>query len=193
MTHLYRHYSGSGELLYVGVSLSAITRLAQHAGHSGWYAEISRVTIHQYESRELALRAERQAIIDETPKYNIQHKRDAKAAERLARMAEEEAVQAATDQAKARKQLVARMVQFRPVYSMELAAQTLSISRSALLRLVEAGRIGYMVMPHGTKQRVYFSGWHLIDYIESVDAKNNTWQPKVSTPSLRERADRHEH
>ena len=68
---LYRHYDQQGQLLYVGVSLNAMARLQQHASTAGWFSKIRSVTIEQFESREKALSAERLAIVDEAPLFNI--------------------------------------------------------------------------------------------------------------------------
>lgn len=74
-TALYRHFDADGVLLYVGISLSAVTRLSQHKEQSGWYASIARVEIEWFEDRETALRAETTAIMVELPKHNIRKKR----------------------------------------------------------------------------------------------------------------------
>jgi len=68
-TALYRHYDADGALLYVGIALSPLARLAQHRA-SAWVHEIARVEIDWHETREAALEAERQAIIEKNPKHN---------------------------------------------------------------------------------------------------------------------------
>ena len=45
VNHLYRHYDANGELLYVGISLNALNRLAQHREVSAWFPDIAKVTI----------------------------------------------------------------------------------------------------------------------------------------------------
>lgn len=70
---LYRHFNKDGILLYIGISLSAIQRLAQHEATSPWFEQISDVKIESYPDRESALDAERRAIENETPLYNIRH------------------------------------------------------------------------------------------------------------------------
>lgn len=70
-TKLYRHWNGN-ELLYVGISLAAITRLGQHASKSSWMSEVTNVTIENFYSREEALEAERLAIKNEYPRFNRQ-------------------------------------------------------------------------------------------------------------------------
>lgn len=67
---LYRHWSHDGQLLYVGVSLSAAARLSQHRDKP-WFDQIAEVTVQTHPSREEAVRAEAEAIRDERPVYNI--------------------------------------------------------------------------------------------------------------------------
>jgi hypothetical protein len=69
-TTLYRHFAGNGRLLYVGVSLSAISRLSDHRT-SRWFDQIVDVEVEYYPTREAALAAEREAIRTENPLYNI--------------------------------------------------------------------------------------------------------------------------
>lgn len=70
-TDLYRHFDVAGNLLYVGISFSAINRFSQHKYGSEWSKKVSKITIEKYESREDALIAEAQAIHKEKPKFNI--------------------------------------------------------------------------------------------------------------------------
>lgn len=69
-TDLYRHYDKHGNLLYVGISLSAVHRLSQHKSNSLWASEITSIEIERFTSREDALQAERQAIEQEKPVWN---------------------------------------------------------------------------------------------------------------------------
>ena len=166
--YLYRHFDGEGRLLYVGISLSAVTRLAQHKLSSKWFDDIATVTIEKYEDREQAQTAEREAIRKEKPVYNIHHKEDKTAIEILA------------DQS--RKQLFQRIVNFNILYSsVAEVSKVLGISKNQLKEDIEAGRLG--CIPDGEKKgadrfgREYiskkykFTGWHLIDYIENVIIK----------------------
>ncbi len=66
---LYRHFDAAGDLLYVGISLSAVSRLSQHK-NSAWFAEIKRVEIEHYPTRDEALDMEALAIRNENPRYN---------------------------------------------------------------------------------------------------------------------------
>lgn len=77
-TCLYRHYAADGTLLYVGISLSWPARTRAHSHYSLWFAQVSRVEIERFQSREAALDAERDAIRSESPKFNVIHNRSAR-------------------------------------------------------------------------------------------------------------------
>lgn len=70
MTKLYRHFDRDDILLYVGISLSAVTRLSQHKNQSPWYDYISKITIENHLTKQDARTAEKKAIIKENPLYN---------------------------------------------------------------------------------------------------------------------------
>jgi excisionase family DNA binding protein len=85
-TCLYRHFDKANILLYVGVSLSALNRLAQHRVVSEWFGQIHRVEIERFSTRREALEAERNAISGEKPLHNIKglrHKKPAPTGPRL--------------------------------------------------------------------------------------------------------------
>jgi predicted DNA-binding transcriptional regulator AlpA len=71
--HLYRHFDRDGALLYVGVSISALNRLAAHREDAPWFWRIARIEVQAYATREASLIAERRAIQRERPQFNIQH------------------------------------------------------------------------------------------------------------------------
>ncbi|MEE4209349.1 MAG: hypothetical protein V2I43_08800 [Parvularcula sp.] len=73
MTQLYRHFDADGRLLYVGISLHAVARLAQHNLNSDWAQNISRVDVEKFANRTDAIRAEIKAIRDEKPLHNVNH------------------------------------------------------------------------------------------------------------------------
>lgn len=72
-TTLYRHFDGADCLLYVGISRDPFRRAGAHAHGSRWADQIARVTMEQFETRAVALTAERLAIINEGPKFNVAH------------------------------------------------------------------------------------------------------------------------
>lgn len=57
-------------MLYVGVSLSVLSRLAKHRDRSAWFKEIARITVENFPDRNAALAAEDKAIRDEWPEFN---------------------------------------------------------------------------------------------------------------------------
>lgn len=71
-TALYRHFDADHSLLYVGISLNAISRLEQHKAAS-WSGDIASVEIEYFQTRQEAADAERQAIKAERPRWNIIH------------------------------------------------------------------------------------------------------------------------
>jgi hypothetical protein len=72
-TALYRHFDQEGTLLYVGISLKAATRLETHMRDAAWSGEIARITVEYHPNRDLALVAERDAIMAEGPQWNQVH------------------------------------------------------------------------------------------------------------------------
>jgi predicted GIY-YIG superfamily endonuclease len=73
--YLYRHYDPTGDLLYVGISLSPLRRHEKHFAKSEHRYWIVRILIEPFASREEALRAEARAIREEFPKFNTAHNR----------------------------------------------------------------------------------------------------------------------
>ena len=68
---LYRHFDAEGRLLYVGISASAVQRLAAHKIKAPWASQISKVTVDHFATRPDALFAEQVAIRLEAPLHNI--------------------------------------------------------------------------------------------------------------------------
>ncbi|WP_460057134.1 GIY-YIG nuclease family protein [Pseudomonas sp. S2_D06] len=71
---LYRHFDASKRLLYVGISLCTISRLSQHRRSSRWANDIVYIEVERFPTKELAVEAEKQAIILENPIWNVIHK-----------------------------------------------------------------------------------------------------------------------
>lgn len=69
--YLYRLYNDKDELLYIGISKSAIHRLHQHLETQPWAEQIAKQTIERFASRQKLESAERKAILKEKPKHNI--------------------------------------------------------------------------------------------------------------------------
>jgi len=70
-TALYRHFDADGQLLYVGISLSAVQRLGQHKHNASWFEKIVRIEIEWWPFRDLAEQAEAAAIWHERPAWNV--------------------------------------------------------------------------------------------------------------------------
>lgn len=162
MTHLYRHFDKDGDLLYVGISLSAVARLKQHMDHSRWANEISRIEIEQFPTREAALFAELKAIQSEKPRHNIVHNY----------------IQKKSHAEESREYLTQQIVNFDAVYTFQQVAVILKINTTAIQRIVQEGKLGSITLPlnkeglsfYGTpfKEKKAISGWQLISYLESL-------------------------
>ena len=68
-TDLYRCYTASGVLMYVGISVSALARWCNH-GSAVWAEFVAKIEIEKFSSREAAKAAEKTAIISERPIWN---------------------------------------------------------------------------------------------------------------------------
>jgi len=75
ITALYRFWSATDALLYIGITHDLGRRLGQHEADKPWWAGVSRITIETHEDRDQALAAERAAIKAESPLWNVVHNR----------------------------------------------------------------------------------------------------------------------
>ncbi|MBS7790250.1 hypothetical protein KTR66_09600 [Roseococcus sp. SDR] len=166
-TDLYRHYDANGRLLYVGVSLSAVVRLAQHRDLSQWATQIARVDVQKFDTRDQALAAERAAIKSEKPLHNIMHQEAA-----------DELPETRGDDAK--QEIIRRIVEFAPLYTLSQVARVLSISEQAVRTLILAGDLGAVewsrllrATERGPQEAVSYrvTGWQLIEFVEHLETK----------------------
>ncbi|MGW2739092.1 GIY-YIG nuclease family protein [Streptomyces sp. NPDC001288] len=74
-TALYRFYDENAQLLYVGITKRLQIRWREHARDyaTTWWPLVRSNSVHWYPNRTEAGRAERQAIRDENPLYNVMH------------------------------------------------------------------------------------------------------------------------
>ncbi|MFE2497128.1 GIY-YIG nuclease family protein [Streptomyces scopuliridis] len=72
-TALYRLYDSKTVLLYVGISRYPDERFKQHADDKAWWHHVARHEIVWLDSREEALEAEAEAMVEERPLYNGYH------------------------------------------------------------------------------------------------------------------------
>lgn len=68
---VYRIYDADGRLLYVGMSINAVQRLAAHRYQQEWWPRVARVDIEHFVGRKAAARAEALAIETEAPEFNV--------------------------------------------------------------------------------------------------------------------------
>ena len=70
---LYRFIDSSGRLLYVGITMNPPQRFKAHQGDKDWWAEVSEIKIQTFDTRDLLVQAEKDAIVAEKPLYNVVH------------------------------------------------------------------------------------------------------------------------
>lgn len=68
--YLYRHYHASGDLLYVGITLTPLKRQASHFKRADWRDMILHIVVEPFATREEAVAAEAEAIRSEYPRFN---------------------------------------------------------------------------------------------------------------------------
>lgn len=69
-TQLYRWFDKDDNLLYIGISFSAVNRATEHRRTAEWYDEAVKMTIENYATRYEAMKGECEAIRTEKPKFN---------------------------------------------------------------------------------------------------------------------------
>ena len=74
--YLYRYWSERGTLLYIGISVNAVARLAQHRDKA-WFSRITRIDVERFQTYEEAEKAELRAICYEGPIHNLKGPREA--------------------------------------------------------------------------------------------------------------------
>jgi excisionase family DNA binding protein len=163
---LYRHFADDGTLLYVGISNNPFNRLGQHEEVSCWFGEVATVKIEHFKTREAAMAAERKAVFEETPRYNLARPRSSDGP-----MLTDYAVdlmRGARNRADAsRLDLLRRVASFQPTYNFSEAAAVLGMSPSAIADLVNDGKLGFIEVG----RRRLITGWQLIDFIEANERR----------------------
>lgn len=72
-TTVYRLFDVDDDLLYVGIAGNPGRRFEQHAKDKPWWSEVDHIGLEHHPDRRSALAAERLAIVDEKPRYNVVH------------------------------------------------------------------------------------------------------------------------
>jgi predicted GIY-YIG superfamily endonuclease len=80
---LYHWFDAADRLLYVGISNSLAQRQAAHAKKSSWSEFAVRCSVARFPTREEAELAEKAAIEQERPLFNVQHNEGPEARQRL--------------------------------------------------------------------------------------------------------------
>lgn len=70
---LYRLFDANDELLYVGRTNDLRRRFESHAEAQPWWPEVARSQVESLASFVALCQAERTAIVEERPKYNVVH------------------------------------------------------------------------------------------------------------------------
>lgn len=87
MTHyVYRFFDADGVLLYVGESKDPWKRWRGHRSTSSFAPLVARGRISVFSDRLTALQAERNAIVDEGPRFNVKHNPGVSSVPRRARV-----------------------------------------------------------------------------------------------------------
>lgn len=175
-TQLYRHFDEAHQLLYVGISLSTFARLSQHRFHSSWFAKIKSVEIEHFETRAEAMAAEREAIKNESPMFNIAMKKTmAQIEEERRQLGRQASVKDARIEEE--KNAITRYVGYQLAYEMDDLRGLLNMQRSELEHHANQGNLSFFEVegrpargrPPKIKRMV--SGWSLIDFIGYLERK----------------------
>lgn len=151
-TFLYRHFDSHGCLLYVGISLNAVARLAGHREQSHWFSQIRRVEMESFADRDSALNAEALAIKSENPKFNI--KPGKYRPEKLPRVTDEN---------------IRSLLNPNEFIPHARVCEILKLKSDGLTKLFVNQKIGYSMsyyMPKMNVGIVEYRGQHIIDFVE---------------------------
>lgn len=90
---LYRMFSASGELLYIGQSINPAQRLCLHRNDAdkNWLIDVVRMDLEWFSTRAAAKSAEAAAILAESPLHNVDHHPEQTARRRARRVSRMEA------------------------------------------------------------------------------------------------------
>lgn len=181
MTELYRHFDAHDNLLYVGISLSTVSRLSQHKDHSHWFKEISKVTIQRFTTREDALKAEMLAVGSENPKCNINLKKKEKDLKVEKEKRQKEVLQKVTPKEMSdysRRSLLGRVVDFEVCYSLKEVQDLIGITKVELERHITNGNLLYFEVEGANTGRwpvkihKKVTGWQFINFLEFLQSKD---------------------
>tara|TARA_Y100000361_G_scaffold142463_1_gene148525 strand:- start:284 stop:784 length:501 start_codon:yes stop_codon:yes gene_type:complete len=157
-TTLYRHFDINKKLLYVGISSRPWTRLKEHK-ISPWYDKIHNITLQQYENREKAIKAEREAVIKENPLFNVQRFKTYKEQKRK----EKEII----DNSKLK--FISNVVHFKMSYSLQEVRQITKLTMLDIKELLRKDHLSYYEIQWRANHKIKkVPGWAVIDLIEHL-------------------------
>lgn len=73
VTTVYQYFDDRGRLLYVGVTARNVRRAQEHAETKAWWPSAVGCTLEHFDTREAALKREREIIQGYLPPYNTVH------------------------------------------------------------------------------------------------------------------------
>lgn len=114
-----------------------------------------RQTVEHFDSRQEALDAERTAIEEENPKYNVQKRKK----------------EALSTYEIARKEIMHQIL-LKPLYSVDDAAKLLGLRPGTVVNMVLDDGLGCVKIPQkreGWQPKMMITGWQIIDYFEQKD------------------------
>lgn len=171
-TSLYRHFNDKDELLYIGVSLSTLTRLGQHRNNSNWFNSITKVTIEPFDTRQKALSAEEEAIILEKPLHNIIHNGGKKGIELINNLSK-------------RKEnselfLIDNIVNINIIYTIDQVSSATGFGKKRIQKFIDDKILGSIILRRNFNKyynkeiiKRVVTGWQLIDFIEYITEKGD--------------------
>lgn len=179
MNALYKAFNDDNELLYIGISMRAAQRFHEHGKFSGWFEEVSKITVEWFPSREDAMDAEREAIIKYHPKYNIQHNGKKS---KHSKTADDFDADGVTAKIVDGHYISAKRVELQPVYKLQEVAALLGCSGQRVSQYIDNGELGAMEWSRNTRKvkdsdeiREYVtyrvSGWQILDFLDSKGAR----------------------
>lgn len=70
MNCVYKHYDSDGNLIYVGVTGNALTRIRTHIRDSRWFDLVNEIKIEKFDNADAAIAREKQLIEENKPVFN---------------------------------------------------------------------------------------------------------------------------
>lgn len=68
---LYRYYDENDVLLYIGLTANFPQRNGNHSHYSLWFCNCAKITLERFSSKDELAKAEKEAVINEKPLFNI--------------------------------------------------------------------------------------------------------------------------